>query len=441
MTGFSARRLATACAATAASALAIMVPGAASASASCSGANIKGQGSSLQENAQHDVFIPGFSAFTGCVGTEEITEYHGTGSGPGIASWGVGETEHNFGPNNAYVGTDQPPNPTQKGEIEKFAKAKLLSIPTIQAAITIVMHLPTGCTSAVSGKKHNIKRLALNQKTVEEIFAGTLTKWSEIKDGHDEFLPAGCAEGKELTRVVRKEGSGHTAILKKFLNEVNPAVLSDGKTWNQLAEENKNLGWPDETVSPENPIRAAKGIGVAEKVATTPGTVGYSGVADSREVPAYKPENGGGEGGAIFWAQLQNKPGAEKYSDPATNGEANEKGEANCAGEKYVNGVGAKFPPKSTEESWYEVTAALKQKNYPICGFTYDLSLVGFKEANSTEATSEAEITTVKNYFGYMLGTGQTELLKSDYLGLPNVGSIKKNVLLIAKAGQAEIKY
>jgi len=440
MTGFSARRIATACAVSAASALAFMIPGAASASAACTGANIKGQGSTLQELAQHHVWIPGFNAKCSN-GKEQITEYHGDGSGAGLASWGVGGTEHNFGPLNAFFGTDQPPNPKQKEEIEHFAKVKVLSIPTLQAAVAVIMHLPTGCTSAEGGKKGAVKRLVVNQKTVEEIFAGTKKKWKEITDAGDKLLPAGCEGESEITRVVRKEGSGTTAIFKKFLNEVNPNPTSDGKTWNQLAEENKNLTWPDETVSPESPVRAAKGIGVAEKVAELPGSIGYANSADAREVPGYLPEHGGGEKGAIFWAELQNAPGKEKYTDPSTTGEGNAKADSNCAGEKYVNGVGAKFPPKSTEEAWNEVTAALKQKNYALCGFTYDVSLAGFKEAESTEATSEEEVTTVSAYFNYILNEGQSALSGNDYLGLPNVGSAKKNVLTIAKAGAAKIKF
>src|SRR5271166_1918769 len=143
MTGFSARRLATVGAASAASALAFMLPGAATASAAT---EIQGQGSSLQESAQNNHFIPAFNA----KGAGQIKTYTGSGSGAGLKSWGnshLCEVE-----TYQYAGTDQPPNTTQKAAMETscentstHTKAEILSIPTVQAAVAIVYHLPTGC--------------------------------------------------------------------------------------------------------------------------------------------------------------------------------------------------------------------------------------------------------------------------------------------------------
>jgi ABC-type phosphate transport system substrate-binding protein len=439
-------RFASAAAVAAASAVVCIAPNAAS--AACTGDNIEGQGSSLQELAQNNVWRPHFNAK--CVGTEQVTGYKGTGSGAGLATWGVGKLEHNFGDSFAFVGTDQPPNPTQKAEIELFSGGgKVLSIPTLQAAVSIDINLPTGCEKAESGKgKKIVGKLALTQKQVERVFAHTLTKWSELEGGgaENKILPAGCAEGKTITRVVREDGSGTTAILKKFLFEINrePVDPETGETWNELAEKNKNLPWPEEKV---DLVRAKGGKAVAKKVTETAGSIGYANLADARATHLYTPEGGAGAGTKVFWALLQNNPKSEKkFIDPATNGEENAVGNSNCGGEKYVDlsaeGKKAKFPPESTELPWNEVTAELKAKNYSLCGFTYDLSLTKFSGTESQGAAATAtEVETIKNYIGYILGTGQTDLNNNDYLGLPNSGSIKKNPLLIAQVGQEKIAF
>ena len=133
MTGFSARRLASACAVSAVSALAFMVPG-----ASAAPEPIKGQGSTLQEFAQQKVFIPGFNVAKSKTKLPlgSVTEYKGTGSGAALEAWGNGGHVAEF-ENWEYVGTDQPPNPAQKAAIETAAGgATVLSIPTLQAAVS-----------------------------------------------------------------------------------------------------------------------------------------------------------------------------------------------------------------------------------------------------------------------------------------------------------------
>jgi ABC-type phosphate transport system substrate-binding protein len=439
MTGLSVRRVASACAVSAASALAILLPGATPASASCAGAGIKGQGSTLQEVAQHEVWIPGYN---GKCGETKIEEYKGTGSGAGLASWGVGGGAAVFGRANAYVGTDQPPNPTQKGEIEGHGVGKVLSIPTLQAAVSVDMHLPAGCTAAESSNKASKGRLVLTLKTLEAIFSRKVTKWSEIKDGGDKLLPSGCEGTSEIIRVVRKEGSGTTAITKKFLFEINDKPVDGTKTWDDLAEQNKNLEWPEEGVDLE---RAEGGKGVAKKVAELAGSVGYANLADARAVAAFTPAGGGGEGKPTFWADLQHNYPTEPatYTDPSTNKESNTKAQSNCTSEKYVTdnseGKIGKFPPPSTESAWNDVTAALKEGKYALCGFTYDLSLTHFGGA-APETTTE-EVETVSAYFKYILNEGQPALTGSDYLGLPEAKTESKNVLAIARKGPERIAF
>jgi ABC-type phosphate transport system substrate-binding protein len=444
MTGLKARSLASAVAVSAISAVAFVAPG--TASAACTGANIKGNGSSLQASAQQKIWSPAFNAkCAGPPATEQV-EYISTSSGKGLSSWGVGKTTNfqGFGPTNAFVGTDQPPNGPQETEILAEAEltgSKLLSIPVLQAAVALPIRLPEGCT-ATSGKgKAELNRLVLSDAQLQGIFAGTIKTWAQLVEkgvafNEDKLVGTSCNSSAPIVRVVRKEGSGTTAITKKFLFEINKGAVDGTETWNELAEKNENLNWPDEG---ENLVRAEKGSGIATTVATTPGSIGYANLNEVRANAAFTPAGGGGENSDIFWPELQNS--GKKFQDPATNKEANEAANANCNAEDYVslNGKGTKgkFPPESTEDLWNEVTASTKQKTtYALCGFTYDLSLTDFADFSGT---SEAEVTTLSDYFNFVLGEGQTLLNNHDFLGLPTAKSAKGNVLEIARAGARKI--
>ena len=443
MTGFSARRLASALAVTAVSAFAF----ASTASSAFAETEIKGQGSTLQEDAQIKHFIPAFNAKK----VEEggiVSEYHPTGSGPGLEAWGNGGHKAEFN-TWEYVGTDQPPNAAQKAAIEAAAGgAKVLSIPTIQAATAVAVNLPAGCTSATNSYAKAPGRLVLNNVTLEGIFAHTITKWSQIKDDGDKLLPEGCEGASEITRVVRTEGSGTTAIFKKYLYQINQAPVDGAKNWNNLAEENKNLNWPAET---ENLVRGAGNGGMVTTVAATPGSIGYINLAN-----AYSTFKG--SGGSKFWAFLQdNGVGTTggKYANPEEEKTGNKvlgengkpvkptqytEGTSNCKSVKYVNGVGAKFPPASTEEAWNEVSSSTKESKYSLCGFTYDLSLVGFTSIEPSLQPTAAQVELVKKYFTFMLSpAGQATVGGgSDYFGLPSSGNASKSVLAIAQAGAAK---
>jgi ABC-type phosphate transport system substrate-binding protein len=437
MTGLKVRSLASAIAATAVSALAFVAPG--TASAACTGANIEANGASMEAGAQQVVWSPVFNAK--CAGAEQV-KYNSTSSNKGLESWWVlhlSEKYKGFGASNAFVGVDDPPNPAQADEIlEKGPGAKVLSIPVLQVALALPVHLPEGCT-ADGGKKGKVKRLVLSDATLQGIFAHTITTWAGVPG----LLGASCNKTAPIVRVVRTEGSGTTAIQKKFLFEINKEAVDGTETWNELAEKNENLSWPAET---EGLVRAKKGSGIAEYVAANAGTIGYANLNEVRKVAAFTPAGGGGEGSAIFWPELQSK--GSKYQDPSTDLETNAAANANCKSESYIslNGVGkaGKFPPASTEDVWNEVTANKVEKaSYPLCGFTYDLSLTKFSDFIGSDEGNEpsaSEVETIKNYFNYVLSTGQTALEGQDFLGLP-AGKKGGNVLKIAQEGVAKITF
>jgi len=438
MTGFSARRLVTAIAVCSASAVAFVLPSAASAT------SITAQGSTLQEIAQHKYFIPDFEAKH----PGDTITYTGTGSGAGLKAWGNAHTCEVE--SNEYVGTDQPPNATQKASMEKSCedvpdstKAKVLSIPTLQAAVAIIYHLPSGCTSVSSKAKKQTTHLALNAKTLEEIFAHKITEWGQIKEEGDTFAPAGCASGKPIIRVVRLEGSGTTAITKKWFYQENQNEVdtTTHENWNELAENNSNLNWPEEGV---NLVRGKGTPGIVAETEKEAGSIGYANLANAYEEGKFK-----GELKTQNWAVVENKGGKKPtYANPEKPGAVIAKskpkkykeGESNCAATNYVNGPGHTFPPESTEEVWNEVSAATSQVNYPICGFTYDLSAKCFSDMEPTFQPEVAQVALVKEYFEFMVKEGPKIIVNgTDYLGLPENANPKKNVKLIAEEGTKAI--
>ena len=68
-----------------------------------------------------------------------------------MKSWGVGKVKHKFDATNAFVGTDEAPNPTAKAEIEEdqttITPKALATIPVLQASVAVLMHLPEKCVA------------------------------------------------------------------------------------------------------------------------------------------------------------------------------------------------------------------------------------------------------------------------------------------------------
>jgi ABC-type phosphate transport system substrate-binding protein len=447
MTLASARRLVSACILPAAALVALAGPSAASAAfklGHCEGVNIEGNGSTFQKLAEQEVWTPDFNtskSASACFGAAPTVKYISTGSGPGLESWGV-ETkpplEVNFSAKNAYVGTDNAPNQKQKEEIEKHAEGvagKLQELPVEQGAVSVSVHLPGTCTATSTEAPG---RLVLKNPTLEKIFRGTITKWTQIKDGGDKFL--GCTKAEQETHIqrsVRLEGSGTTAIFMKYLwlsDKLTKVV--GGRNWKENGELAANTEWPEEGTDPV--IRGKGNGGVATETASHASSIAYINLADARKNGSFSPPTGGA-GKQTFWVEITNqlKP-TTKYADPSSNGDVEERANSNCEEEIYTNGK-KKFPPVSTEVPWNEVTTATAEPRYPICGLTYLLSLSKFKPY---PGTTEEEARTAFDFIGFVLNAGPEggrALLgeKHDYLGLPEGGAVQK----LADEGLAKISF
>jgi ABC-type phosphate transport system substrate-binding protein len=449
----SARRLAPTCIVSAAAVAALAAPGAANAAPGlqCSGSNITAQGSSLQKDAQVNVWNKEFNlsekSKSACAGgksqgtgAKPTVTYTSTGSGAGLEAWGVAGKTPNYTAN-AFVGTDEPPNASQIAEIESHETTLIPqtveSIPVVQESVAIIVHLPAGCVAESKNKKE--KRLVLNNVTLEKIFRGTIKNWSEITDDGDKIT--GCTPGA-IQPVVRFDQSGTTHILKRYLHLIDPSNFTDEKSvstdWNTISEGAGNTDWPQaaNVVKP-----AAKGGGEEiAKVLSTSGSIGYVNIAEARLNASFVPPSGGA-GTNSFWAPIQNNgvetTGKLKYADPAANGEVAAEDEANCKDIEFTNGK-EPFPPASVVEPWNEVTTRTIQKKYTLCGLTYDLAFTNFSTYLGTGTPALEEATTVQNYLSFVVnskgGGGQKLIANHDYLALP-----KGKVLEEAQAGAAKI--
>ncbi len=453
MRNLSARRLVPTGLIAVAGVAALMAPGAASASVGeqCSGPDLHGQGSTLQNLAQ-GIWDPGFSASSeahacngtqGSKGTPKIT-YTGTGSGPGEKSWGVEPAkpeEVKFDSTNGFVGTDEAPNPTAKKEIEEhettLTPKALLTIPVLQAAVAVVAHLPEGCTATSTSNKG---RIVLNNNTLEKIWRGTITNWTEIKDGGDAFTGTCSAT---IKHVVRKGGSGTTHVFKKYLGLIDnspwPGTKESGEsagevTWGGTAEGAENTTWP----TADAVTRASGNSGVVAAVAATASSIAYANLADARANAAFVPPAGGPKT-SVFWIPIQNKTTEPvTYADPASNKEVAAKKESNCSKEEYTDGVNP-FPPENAQASWSEVTTRVTEPKYTICGLTFALA---FTKYSVFPGTSIGEATTASNFLQFVTSTkkeksgnkengGQSLIKGQDYEPLTGT------VLKLAQKGSA----
>jgi len=421
---------------------ALAVPGVAAAKVGtqCSGGPVTGQGASVLSLAMHEVFIPGFSsksdkyACSGTQGSKEtpVVTYTNTGTGAGLESWGANKgASVKYDPSNAFIGTTEAPNATQKAEIEAhettLIPSALQTVPVAQFADTILINLPSGCSAT---SKSNPGRLVLSNATLEGIWRGTINKWSEVTDNGDALSGGGCNAETTITRIVRKDSSGTAHFLKKYLGLINPATLETEKaatkTWNELSEGAENTTWPKAIGAVKT---AAKGEAAEDElVSKTPGSIGFGNLAEIRSSKLFTPPTGG-SGKAAFWAPIED--GAEKYADPATNKDVEGLGEANCSKTQYTNGETA-FPPASLTVPWNEVTTATTAKKYTLCGLAWVLA---FDAYSAFPGTTEGEATTVENFLSYALetntgaGGGQALLKGHDYM------PISGKILSEAKAG------
>jgi ABC-type phosphate transport system substrate-binding protein len=390
---------------------------------------LKGQGSTLQREAQ-EKWIAAYKVICNPA-TKTTFSYTGTGSGAALKAFGYSnlafETEW------AYVGTDEAPTVAQIANSKGKANgSKPVIIPVAQTAIAVVANMPAGCALA-AGK-------GLTYADLNKLFAGTIKKWSQISTVNS-VSACVAAETGEITRVVRKDSSGTTYQFKNYLSNlettqsgvpagkirtsaegVTPVTCTAGsKTWASIRanEGTPEAGAPN-TLWPENDCNGAGvlttvskvegGGGVANAVATTPNTIGYAALPDAKakSAPILMLQDG-----------KSGKAETPTYGSPvAKNAKGEETKEANCAEHTYVLPSGT---AAGVEVNWSETFGAVPTIGspfYPLCTLTFDLGFEGYVNAKFPAGTGAD----VKDYIlKYVLEEteGQKVLGENYYQKLP----------------------
>jgi ABC-type phosphate transport system substrate-binding protein len=453
----SARRIIPACIISAGAVAALAAPGVASASLEpkCTTAVLKGEGSSAQKIAQREVWDPQYESASNsnslaCKGKVTFTQYGAEGSGAGLRAMGAEGEAEMLGASFQFGATDEAPNEKQKNEIEKHSTLgegheQLETIPVVQFAVAIIVHLPTGCTATTNGG-----RLKLTNKKLGEIWDGKVTTWGQIKESGDHVSSPAC-EAETIQPIVRRDQSGTTHTFKNYLAlfpglgsesqemETRGAVIkTDPEGWKEVTEGAENTTWPKKAhvIWPA----ANGGSKVVKLVEETASSIGYANLGDARAgekhefLPPASPTNG------VFWAEIQNTGSSAtkklKYADPSDNKEAATASNSNCGKEKFTNGTSLEnFPPKNTKKEWNHVTTALKEKKYPLCGLTYVMGVDDY--STFTTAPSPAQVTAVHYFYEWIVSEsfdgGQPLIQGHDYERLT------KGIDTIAKAGAARV--
>jgi ABC-type phosphate transport system substrate-binding protein len=415
------------------------------------GATIQGEGSSLQVAAQN-VWVPAFGAEPGCSGL--VSSYIKSSSGTGMAKWNHNGVSGTIDHTRQYIGTDDGPNATQIGNINTAASsAGVLTVPVAQTSIAIIADPPAGCELGGPGEPG-----VITNKDLENVFNGTLLKWSQLSTVLANPNPA-C--NHKIERVVRTDASGTTYQLKNYLSLIRganvkvPCTASPGKTWGELEENgvggHPNLDWPEDegcavTDSPLIRPVATGGGAVAEEVIAKPGTIGYAALPDAKGKLASCVVCHEGQ---ILEVQ---KNGKKKLSEAVfSNAEVvGGEQEANCLSTKYTVPTLARRSTVATHginSDWSKVFGAKidtttpgSGNGYPLCTLTYDLAFNHYETAGFPEAEKVAQ--TVKAYLDeYVVQTaGQSAMGEGHYYAeLPHPLASANNVLDAAQFAAGKI--
>jgi ABC-type phosphate transport system substrate-binding protein len=410
--------------------------GTASAALSCQGENIKGEGSSLQKEAQINVWTKLFPANICNKGTHETVTYSSVGSGAGLAQWNSDGALGHINKEFTFIGSDDAPTKTQLANMESVAGgANVAVIPVAQTSIAIIANPPVGCEIS-----------QISNQELEKVFEGVTIKWSKL-----EGASGGAACEQPIVRVVRKDGSGTSYQFKNYLNSAkNKALactkglvpLNEGetdktRTWAELepitttSTGAPNTNWPEhcpEASFLTKVVRPA-GTGGGEEVATVKATAGAIGYAAYPDALA---------GGAKTLEVQNNGQGAFATASFGAPGNGSE---ANCTATKYVVPVEARRGEGTgLSADWSQVfgaKATIGGSAYPLCTLTYVLafnkySLVGYSQ--------KAEVTAHDYLKEYVeAAQGQSDIIASGkgYNGAPS-STIKNNNVLGAGQYAAE---
>jgi ABC-type phosphate transport system substrate-binding protein len=427
--------------------------------------NITGMGSSLQKTAQiiwtgravETVTEPSMIPNPGATNTEPnsyrskcaaktkppTVTYGSSGSGKGLNAFGYNGAALNNNSNRlAFVGTDDGPTRKQieNAESSIAGNTQAVILPVSQTAIAVMVHLPTGCT--LTG--------GITWQDLNKVWGGkNIKSWRQFSTASNKEVGGVCDH--EITRVVRKEGSGTTTQFKNYLQvlkekegaEQMPCAVTikpgpppvTTKEWSEVElvgpapNEEPNTLWPCSVAEGGTPIAKAEGGGaVAAAVESTANSIGYAALPDAE---------GHLSGGATL-AKLQNGEnlGSKTYAEP---GEGTNK-VARCVNSRYT--IPAEGVPGASggglSVNWSTTFGGVPNiagSEYPLCTLTYVAAWNTYSEAKY--GTGHAAIQALVNDYitNYMVptgtGLGQKAIVGHWYSAMPT--NVQASAEFIAK--------
>jgi phosphate transport system substrate-binding protein len=199
-------------------------------------ATLNGSGSTFQQ-AYDQAVITAFAAKNSGI----TINYGGGGSGKGLTDLQGKLVD--------FAGTDAP---IAAADLPKYTGG-VLYFPTVAAPITVSYNL--------SG----VSKLTLGATSIAKIFMGTITMWND--PGIAAENPGVNLPSKPITTVHRSDGSGTTNNFTLYLKKAAPTVWTLGAS--------KTINWPGGQAASGN-------AGVAQKVHSTDGGVGYVDFSDAK---------------------------------------------------------------------------------------------------------------------------------------------------------------
>lgn len=393
----------------------------------------EGRGATFQADAQTlwaEHF--GIAEFGGCTGFKP--KYTAVGSGAGrtafqrrefnIAAFGGTDEAPSIGvegdTSNATVRGIEEVNATINGEAIKNKDARLLVVPVVSAALTVVINTPDGCPvvkkiGEVTAGVPRKNRAKISNSEIEQIYRGEIKTWDKLAAFHD--TDTDC---KDTIKVaVRQDSSGTTSQFKQWLHTVNSGVVHKEKDWEELAFGANNTLWP-ELPSIKKPV-AAGGAEVAKLVETSDASIGYVVLADAA------PKFGTSEGeGSIYWTALLNSAG--EMEDPAVTPSVEEEEEgvftkSNCASAEYSIALTGGAIPATTWgrlADWSKVVGFNSKTAFAICSLSYVLAWRDAADVNNPFGKINEKLQrSVRDYIKWITSVGQTTALPAFYSPLP----------------------
>jgi hypothetical protein len=395
--------LAALCAMAVLAAVAVVAPSSAHAAFTlnkCEGAEVEGEGSSLQKVAQLNFWTPQVfdtTLYGGCGSSAPKVTFNSASSGCGLDAVGAGVAASgclSFSPakeasewekpgyraaKQQFGAADFAPDPAEEANINDGptgagtpGAGEIHVIPVAGAAITTVVHFPNGCalqdptqvggngdtstggpndpgSSDSTGDKFSNQtlRVHISDQKLEEIWQGHLTTWGQVVPAGDFLEKATNGVSKTqsecaatpVVRIVRQDTSGTTYNFKHFL-ALLPSFNGEGgaKLWTSSSSQvgNTNIVWP---------LSSATEAG-------TPEPVNAGNICESTEHICHALE---GSGGSLSNAVIATN-GSIGYLDLAT---AREKGYDMTANTKVPGEAGFEEESPATSGKFVNVNDRL----------------------------------------------------------------------------------